>query len=157
MLLRTIGLGACVLALAACGGSAKKPTTTAAAPSPLPPGCSVAQVQTIVETFLTHPSFAPAPFFTVYRSKETDGRLFLTHSRVKALAHVRARLKLGELDRLIELRVSPQDINHVRIGFQLTRYGPDFLKRGIHSRIATGTGTVDCAHGKVAAWEMTGP
>ena len=51
----------------------------------------------------------------------------------------------------------PVDINHVRIRFTLTRFAPDFAKRGIHMRIATGTGTLDCAHGLVAGWSQKGP
>ena len=49
------------------------------------------------------------------------------------------------------------DVNRVHIVFTITRTAPDFLRRGIHFRIATGTGTVDCAHGKVASWSQKGP
>ena len=45
----------------------------------------------------------------------------------------------------------------LRIGFQLTRYGPDYRKRGIHQRLVKGAGTLDCAHQKVAAWVSKGP
>ena len=58
---------------------------------------------------------------------------------------------------MIELRVGKQDFNHARITFQLTRYSPDFLKRGIHQRLVNGGGTIDCAHQKVAAWVTKGP
>ena len=58
---------------------------------------------------------------------------------------------------MIELRVGKQDFNHVRITFQLTRYASDFLERGIHTRLAKGGGTIDCAHQKVAGWVTQGP
>ena len=45
----------------------------------------------------------------------------------------------------------------MRITFDLTRIAPDFRERGITTRIASGAGTVDCAHGKVAAWVVKGP
>jgi hypothetical protein len=48
-------------------------------------------------------------------------------------------------------------VNHVRITFRLTRFAPDFRRRGIHGRLAQGGGTIDCAHGKVAAWAQRGP
>jgi len=54
-------------------------------------------------------------------------------------------------------QVYPVDVNRVHIVFTITRTAPDFLRRGIHFRIATGTGTVDCAHGKVASWSQKGP
>lgn len=75
----------------------------------------------------------------------------------RRLEHIRQRVRLGEKSRVIELRVGKQDFNHVRITFQLTRYAPDFLKRGIHTRLAKGGGTIDCAHQKVAAWVTQGP
>jgi hypothetical protein len=70
---------------------------------------------------------------------------------------LKQRLRLGEKSRLIQLRVAPQDFNHARITFQLTRYAPDFLQRGIHQRLVRGGGTVDCAHQKIAAWVTKGP
>ena len=63
----------------------------------------------------------------------------------------------GERARLLSLRVNSQDINHARITFSITRFAPDFRKRGIHTRLAQGGGTIDCAHGLVAAWVMKGP
>ncbi len=154
MLLRRLAAAAAFAALAGCGGSTK-PTTTGA--SQLPPGCSAAEVDTIVTAFLAHPDFAPAPFFQSYDASESDGRSFVARSRARALVHLRSRAALGERDRLISLRVYQGDINHVRILFQLTRYAPDFRSRGIHGRLARGGGTVDCAHAKIAAWTMNGP
>jgi hypothetical protein len=145
-----------VLALAACGSSAKKqaaPTTT----SDLPPGCMVADVDRIVQDFLTRPSVAPAGSFEVYATSESDGRKFVARTPAKAVAHLRERLRLGEKSRVFELRVGKQDFNHVRITFQLTRHANDFVKRGIHQRLVRGAGTIDCAHQKVAAWVSKGP
>lgn len=141
------------LALTACGGSKKQ----AAPKSDLPPGCTVPEVSRIVDDFLAHPTLAPAGSFEVYATYESDGRKFVTHKRAPALAQLRRRLRLGEVSRVIELRVGKQDFNHVRITFQLTRYAPDFLKRGIHTRLVTGGGTIDCAHQEVAAWVTKGP
>jgi hypothetical protein len=158
VLLRAAALGASALALAACSGSAKSDgaaTTTTAAD--LPPGCTVPEVEQVVTDFLAKPDLAPPSFFQVYAAYDSDGRSFVTRNRAKALAHLRVRRLLGERDRLIELRVSPQDVNHVRITYKVTRYAPDFAERGIHSRLADGGGTVDCAHGKVAAWAQRGP
>jgi len=145
------------LALAGCGGSTKDaaPTTTAA--SALPPGCSVAEAERIVTSFLARPQLAPPSFFELYAAYESDGRTFVSKRRAVALAHLRARLAAGERDRLISLRVHAQDVNHVRITFSLTRFAPDFRARGIHTRLARGGGTIDCAHGLVAAWVMKGP
>lgn len=153
MLLRTAAALLAVLALAACGGS-----KDAAAPkSTLPPGCTVPEVERVVRDFLAAPSLAPAATFELYASYESDGRTFLARTPAKALAHLRARARLGEQSRLIELRVATQDFNHARITFQLTRRAPDFLARGIHNRLVKGGGTVDCAHQKIAAWVTKGP
>jgi hypothetical protein len=154
VLLKMLAAGAAIVALAGCGGSAKQTSTAAAT---FPPGCRIDEVDAIVRAFLTQPSLAPAPFFQVYAAYESDQRAFVSHRRAPTLAHLRKRLALGERDRLFSLRVFLQDINHVRITFRLTRYAPDFLARGIHSRLAQGGGTIDCAHGKVAAWAMKGP
>jgi hypothetical protein len=155
VLLRIVAAALVVLALTACGGGSQK---QAAAPkSDLPPGCTVAEVDQIVRTFLVRPSLAPAGRFEVYATYESDGRKFVAHKRAAALVHLRRRLRLGEKSRVIELRVGKQDFNHVRITFQLTRYAPDFLKRGIHTRLAKGGGTIDCAHQQVAAWVTQGP
>ena len=155
MLLRALPFVA-ALTLAGCGGDSKESTTRTEASS-LPPGCSVAEVEAIVNRFLERPQLAPPGFFQVYATNETDGRKFVSRARAKALAHIRARKRLGERQRMISLRVAPQDINHVRITFDLTRTAPDFLKRGITTRIASGAGTVDCAHGRIAAWVVKGP
>jgi hypothetical protein len=153
MLLR-VGLGALVvLALTACGDS----KTQAAPKSGLPPGCTVPDVDRVVSDFLARPSLAPQGSFEVYATYESDGRKFLARKPAKALAQLRQRLRLGEKSRVIELRVAKQDFNHVRITFQLTRYAPDFLKRGIHTRLVRGGGTIDCVHQKVAAWVTKGP
>ncbi|MFL5927633.1 MAG: hypothetical protein ACJ77E_11935 [Gaiellaceae bacterium] len=153
MLLRVSAATAAALALAACGGSKHE----APPKSDLPPGCSVEQVDAIVQSFLAHPTVAPPSLFEVYATQESDGRRFLARTPAKTLVHLRRRLALGERSRLIQLRVAPQDFNHVRITFQLTRFAPDFRARGIHQRLARGAGTIDCAHGKVAAWVTKGP
>jgi hypothetical protein len=147
-----IGAAALLLALAGCGGSAKRTSTTG-----LPPGCAVDEVDAIVTSFLAKPDLAPAGFFQVYAAYDGDGRRFVARKRAKALAHLRARRSLGEVDRLIQLRVAPQDVNHVRVTFRITRSAPDFRRRGIYGRLAQGGGTIDCAHGKVAAWAQRGP
>jgi hypothetical protein len=153
VLLRIGALAAALLALSACGGAKQ-----AAAPSStLPPGCTVPEVERVVRTFLTAPSVAPPGTFDVYATYESDKRRFVTHSGPRAVAHVRRRLALGERTRLIQLRVGKQDFNTARITFTLTRYAPDFARRGIHTRLVQGGGTVDCAHGEVAAWVTKGP
>lgn len=151
MLLRVCA-AAILLALAGCGGLAKRTSTTE-----LPPGCTVDEVDAIVTSFLSRPDLAPAGVFQVYAAYDGDGRRFVARKRGTALAQLRARRSLGEIDRLIQLRVAPQDVNHVRITFRLTRFAPDFRRRGIHGRLAQGGGTIDCAHGKVAAWVQRGP
>ncbi len=158
MLLRSAALLIAVAALAGCGGSSKDAATTTAAPaSTLPPGCSVSDVDRIVTSFLARPQLAPPSFFELYASYDSDGRTFVSKKRAVALAHLRARAAAGERARLLSLRVSKQDINHVRITFSITRFAPDFRSRGIHTRLAQGGGTIDCAHGLVAAWVMKGP
>jgi hypothetical protein len=123
----------------------------------LPPGCSVAEVDRIVTSFLARPQLAPPTFFELYAAYDSDGRAFVSKKRAVALAHLRARAAAGERSRLLSLRVKSQDINHVRITFSITRFAPDFRARGIHTRLAQGGGTIDCAHGLVAAWVMKGP
>ena len=159
MLLRAAASLAAALALAGCGGSADEaaPTTTAPTASSLPPGCSVAEVDRIVTGFLARPELAPPSFFELYAAYDSDGRKFVTKKRAAALAHLRARRALGERARLLSLRVTNQDVNHARITFSLTRFAPDFRTRRIHTRLAQGGGTIDCAHGLVAAWVMKGP
>lgn len=152
MLLRLAALGALVVLAAGCGGAKKQ-----ADPSGLPPGCSPAEVDRLVTDFLTKPDLAPAGEFDVVGFNESDGRKAVLRTRTKALAYLRSRIARGERDRLIQLRVAKDDFNHARITFQLTRYAPDFRARGIHSRLASGAGTIDCAHGKVAAWVVKGP
>jgi len=152
VLLRAAAVALAVLALTACG--AKK---QAAPKSDLPPGCTVAEADRIVRDFLAHPTLAPRGMFELYASYESDGRTFVVRTRAAALAHLRRRQQLGERSRLISLRVAKHDFNHARISFQLTRYGPDYLRRGIHQRLVKGAGTLDCAHQKVAAWVSKGP
>jgi hypothetical protein len=153
VLLRIAALALLASALAACGGS-----EDAANPaSEFPPGCTIPEVDRIVNAFLSTPSFAPPSQFRRYASVESDKRSFRTTRATAALAHLRRRHALGERDRLIALRVSNQDFNHVGISFQLTRFAPDFSARGIRTRLATGSGTIDCAHQKVAAWAQNGP
>ena len=156
MLLRAALVAGTLLALAGCGGSGETAATTTNGSS-LPPGCTVPEVDRVVRTFLTSPSFAPAGEFQVYARQESDGRKFTARNRDLALAHARSRVRLGEQSRLIELRVAPQDFNHARITFRLTRLGPDFRRRGITGRLVSGAGTIDCAHQKVAAWITKGP
>jgi hypothetical protein len=159
VLLRTIAVLAAMAALAGCGSqTATAPsTTTSAAEGDFPPGCQVSDVDRIVTAFLRTPDLAPASFFETYGSYESDGRKFVTRRRAAALTHLRGRQALGERRRLLSLRALPQDVNHVRITFSLTRSAPDFRDRGIHTRLAQGAGTIDCAHAKVAAWVMRGP
>jgi len=155
VLLRAALLAGALLVLAACGGSGKTAATTTN--GGLPPGCTVPEVDRTVRAFLSRPNFAPAGVFEVYGTQESDGRKFLARNRDLALAHARSRFQLGERSRLIELRVAPQDFNHARVTFRLTRFGPDFRRRGITSRLVSGAGTIDCAHQKVAAWITKGP
>jgi hypothetical protein len=110
VLLRLAGAAA-LLGLAGCGGSSDTAATTT---SSLPAGCSVEQVDAIVTAFLAKPDLAPPSFFQTYAAYDSDGRAFLTKRRSEALTHLRARLAVGERDRLISLRVAPEDVNHVR-------------------------------------------
>lgn len=154
MLLKAAPLAPAVLALAACGG---KSATTTQAKSLLPPGCSTAQVQAIVTSFLAQPSFAPPAWFKGYRSQESDGRVFSTTSAAKALAHLRQRKALGERNRILQLQVYPVDVNHVHVVFTITRLAPDFRARKIYNRISSGDAEIDCVHGKVSSWSQKGP
>lgn len=154
MLLRVAAVAIVTLALVGCGGAKK-----AAPPRSdnLPPGCTVDEVDGIVTTFLTHPQLAPPAMFQVYATYESDGGKFVTRKRAVALAHLKARQAAGEKLRLLQLRVFPQDVNHVRVTFEVTRYSPDFARRKLHGRVANGAGTIDCAHQQVAAWVLKGP
>jgi hypothetical protein len=143
-----------VLALAACGGGSKQSDT---GKSQLPPGCSVAEVEKIVNDFLATGAVAPAGSFDVFGSKESDGRKVLLRTPRAVRAWFRQRHALGERDRLIQLRVGKLDFNRARITFALTRAAPDFARRKLFTRLARGAGTVDCAHQKMAAWVMQGP
>lgn len=154
MLLRAAALATLAVALAACGVHT---ATSTQGQLQLPIGCSTGEVQAAVEGWLAHPSPAPPDFFRTYREKESDGRVFKTSSGPAAAAHQRRRLRLGERDRIIQFQVYPVDVNHVHIVVTMTRTAPDFAKRGIHNRIATGSGTVDCAHQKLAGLALTGP
>jgi len=159
VLLRALLVGALAFAAAGCGGGSGSGETTEAGTTTtdLPPGCLVEDVQAIVDRFLRRGDLAPPGFFQVYGTNESDGRKFLTRNRAKAVAEIRRRQRFNERQRVISLRVAPEDINHVRVTFDLTRAATDFLKRGITTRIASGAGTIDCAHGKVAAWVVKGP
>ncbi len=156
MLLRAAALAALAIVIAGCGGGTKAaaPTTTA---NSLPPGCTVDEVDGIITSFLAHPQLAPPAMFQVYATYESDGGKYVTRKRAAALAHLHARQAAGEKLRLIQLRVSPQDVNHVRVTFEVTRFAPDFGRRKIHGRVANGAGTIDCAHQQVAAWILKGP
>ena len=155
MLLRLAAVALLAAALTACGSSAKKDTQTTGLE--LPPGCSVPEAEHVVTTFLSSPSFAPQRDFDVYATYESDKHSFVAHLVPKAMAYLRARRRLGERERLISLRVGKLDFNRARITFSLTRYAPDFAARGIHTRLAKGAGTIDCAHQKIAAWVQKGP
>jgi hypothetical protein len=156
VLLRAAALAALAIVIAGCGGGTKAaaPTTTA---DSLPPGCTVDEVDRIITSFLAHPQLAPPAMFQVYATYESDGGKYVTRKRAAALAHLHARQAAGEKLRLIQLRVSPQDVNHVRVTFEVTRFAPDFGRRKIHGRVANGAGTIDCAHQQVAAWILKGP
>jgi hypothetical protein len=155
VLLRVAALALVALAIAGCGGGTKAaPTTTGAT---LPPGCTIDEVDHIITDFFAHPQLAPPAMFQVYATYESDGGKYVTRKRAAALAHLHARQAVGEKLRLIQLRVSPQDVNHVRVTFEVTRFAPDFAKRKIHGRVANGAGTIDCAHQQVAAWILKGP
>jgi hypothetical protein len=156
VLLRAAALAALAIAIAGCGGGTKAaaPTTTA---DSLPPGCTVDEVDRIITSFLAQPQLAPPAMFQVYATYESDGGKYVTRKRAAALAHLHARQAAGEKLRLIQLRVSPQDVNHVRVTFEVTRFAPDFGRRKIHGRVANGAGTIDCAHQQVAAWILKGP
>jgi hypothetical protein len=156
VLLRVAALALVAVVIAGCGGETKVavPTTTA---NNLPPGCTVDEVDGIITGFLAHPQLAPPAMFQVYATYESDGGKYVTRKRAAALAHLRARQAAGEKLRLIELRVSPQDVNHVRVTFEVTRFAPDFAARKLHGRVANGAGTIDCAHQQVAAWILKGP
>ena len=160
MLLRALLVGALAFAAAGCGGGGKssaEATEAGTTTTELPPGCLVEDVQAIVDRFLKRGDLAPPGFFQVYGTNESDGRKFLTRNRAKAVAEIERRRRFNERQRVISLRVAPEDINHVRVTFDLTRIANDFLRRGIATRIASGAGTIDCAHGKVAAWVVKGP
>jgi len=148
------GLLAAVVALAACGGSSKKAEQ---GKSLLPPGCSIPEVEKILNTFLATGEVAPAGSFDVFGSKESDGRKVLLRKPAEVKTWFRQRQALGERDRLIQLRVGKLDFNRARITFQLTRQARDFVGRKLYTRIAKGAGTVDCAHQRVSAWVMQGP
>ena len=153
MLLRAAATTTLVLALVACGGAKK-----AAGPkSSLPPGCTVAEVQTTVDRFLSDPTLAPPGAFEIYATYESDGRKFVSRSRATALAYLHRRKAAGEVSRLIQLTVAKHDFNHARITFELTRHAPDYVARKIHNRLVRGGGTVDCAHQQIAAWVTKGP
>jgi hypothetical protein len=156
VLLRLAVLALVAVAIAGCGGGAKSAAPTTAA-SNLPPGCTVDEVNSIITGFLSHPKLAPPAMFQVYATYESDGGKYVTRKRAAALAHLRARRAAGEKLRLIQLRVSPQDVNHVRVTFEVTRFSPDFAARKLHGRVANGAGTIDCAHQQVAAWILKGP
>jgi hypothetical protein len=156
VLLRLAALALVAVVAAGCGGGTKSsvPTTTT---NNLPPGCTADEVDSIITSFLSHPRLAPTAMFQVYATYESDGGKYVTRKRAAALAHLRARRAAGEKLRLIQLRVSPQDVNHVRVTFEVTRFAPDFAARKLHGRIANGAGTIDCAHQQVAAWLVRGP
>jgi hypothetical protein len=150
VLLKALLLAAAAAALAGCGSS-----HPAAPKSSLPPGCSTADADNIIADFLVHPVVAPPGFFTTVSITDPDGRRFVTHSGPAAVKHLAARIKAGEDDRMLSLAVAPIDFNHVAVAFRLTRYAPDYEQRHIRNRLAQGTGTLDCVHGRVASFIVT--
>ena len=110
MLLRTVLVVAVMAALAGCGSS-----HPAAPKSSLPPGCSTADADNIIADFLVNPVVAPPGFFTTLSVTDPDGRHFVTHSGPAAVKFLRARLKVGENDRMLSLAVAPIDFNHVAV------------------------------------------
>jgi hypothetical protein len=157
VLLRVAALALVAVGIAGCGGGTKSAATTTTTTNNLPPGCTVDEVNGIITGFLSHPQLAPPAMFQVYATYESDGGKYVTRKRAAALAHLRARHAAGEKLRLLQLRVSPQDVNHVRVTFEVTRFAPDFAARKLHGRVANGAGTIDCAHQQVAAWILKGP
>jgi hypothetical protein len=149
VLLRALTLAVAALVLAGCGKS-----HPAAPKSSLPPGCSTADADNILADFLVHPAVAPPGFFRTVSITDPDGRVFATHSGPVAVKHLKARLAAGEDDRMIALAVGPIDFNHVAIAFRLTRYAPDFEGRKIYTRLAHGTGTIDCVHQRIASFTV---
>jgi hypothetical protein len=156
VLLKVAALALVAVVISGCGGGTKSAAPTATTNN-LPPGCTVDEVSSIVTGFLAHPQLAPPAMFQVYATYESDGGKYVARKRAAALAHLRARQAAGEKLRLIQLRVSPQDVNHVRVTFEVTRFAPDFAARKLHGRVANGAGTIDCAHQQVAAWILKGP
>lgn len=146
MLLRALALTAIAVAVAGCGSSHPAPKSS------LPPGCSTADADNIIADFLANPTVAPPGFFKTVSITDPDGRRFVTKSGPAAVRHLLARIKAGEDDRLTALAVGPIDFNHVAVAFRLTRNAPDFKRRHIRIRIAHGTGTLDCVHGRVAGF-----
>jgi hypothetical protein len=144
MLLKSVALICLVAALTACGSGPATPKSS------LPTGCSAADVDNILADFLVDPVTAPPGFFKSISITDPDGRHFTTRSGPVAVAHVKARLKAGEDDRLTALAIGPIDFNHVAISFRLTRRSPDFARRHITNHVAQGTGVIDCAHQEVA-------
>jgi hypothetical protein len=150
VLLRVVLVVAAAAALAGCGSS-----HPAAPKSTLPPGCSTADADNIIADFLVNPIVAPPGFFTTLSITDPDGRHFVTHSGAAAVKYLRARLKVGENDRMLSLAVAPVDFNHVAVAFRLTRFARDYEQRHIRNRLAQGTGTLDCVHGRVASFIVT--
>jgi hypothetical protein len=151
VLLRALLLAAAAAALAGCGSSPHPATLK----SSLPPGCSTADADNIIADFLVNPVVAPPGFFTTLSITDPDGRHFVTHSGPAAVKYLKARLKVGENDRMLSLAVAPIDFNHVAVAFRLTRYARDYEQRHIRNRLAQGTGTLDCVHGRVASFVVT--
>jgi hypothetical protein len=137
-----------VLAVGVLTGCGSHPATPKSA---LPVGCTAADVDNILADFLVDPVTAPPGFFQSISITDPDGRRFVTRSGPAAVAHLKARLKAGEDDRMTALAVGPIDFNHVAISFRLTRLAPDFVRRHITDTVAEGTGVIDCVHQKIAS------
>jgi hypothetical protein len=158
---------ACVplaLALGGCGGGDDAPATT----SSLPPGCEVPQIDPIVNGFLSAVNAGDtdalrrlvpgSPNYLVHDGRgRGERRVHLTSERA-VLAYFAARHRLHERQRVVSLRVAPaSDANHVLVELRLTRIADDFARRGILSRLAGGTGRVDCVERTIDKLLIQGP
>jgi hypothetical protein len=165
VLLRVVALAAAAT-VAGCGGSAKQAASTG---SKLPPGCEVAQTETVVRRLLA--AVTDGSREAVREVVADDLRLFEVHdgrgagaqnlvlkTKAKALAYLDGRIRAHETLRLVNLQVQPGgDANHVLVTFTLTRLADDFRTRGIPNRVATGDGVVDCVDATIEGWSIQGP
>jgi hypothetical protein len=160
VLLRPAAVAALALVAAGCGGGSKAPPEQQR--SQLPPGCEVPAIQRTVTGFLAAVTagrgvgryLAPQDDFKGLGYAEPDRR-FVTTDRAKALAFLARRHRSAENVRLLQLIVSPGgDANHVGIRFVLVRTAADLLRRGIHTRAASGDGIVNCVSRRLSLWRL---